>query len=145
MRYKKLFTHVESHASAVSLLESRELRYIKAINNNNTENLEQIFNNVLNLWLAQQTNLFMWHSSLWWYIPIPIWFGKAEQYWRYQDEQSLKFWSFTVTWYRVQQSSLFTQHESLWWCTIKLSLVAKGSAVQKMQWKSYFWLYEPLP
>ena len=34
-RYKKLFTHVESHASAVSLLESREWRYIyiKAINN----------------------------------------------------------------------------------------------------------------
>ena len=32
-RYKKLFTHVESHASAVSLLESGELRYIKkAIN-----------------------------------------------------------------------------------------------------------------
>ena len=34
-RYKKLFTHVESHASAVSLLESGEQRYIKAINNNN--------------------------------------------------------------------------------------------------------------
>ena len=34
-RYKKLFTHVESHASAVSLLESGEKRYIKAINNNN--------------------------------------------------------------------------------------------------------------
>ena len=32
---KKLFTHVESHASAVSLLESGEYRYIKAINNNN--------------------------------------------------------------------------------------------------------------
>ena len=37
-RYKKkLFTHVESHASAVSLLESGEQRYIKAINNNNNE------------------------------------------------------------------------------------------------------------
>ena len=34
MRYKKLFTHVESHASATSLLESGEQRYIKAINNN---------------------------------------------------------------------------------------------------------------
>ena len=34
MRYKKLFTHVESHASAVSLLKSGEQRYIKAINNN---------------------------------------------------------------------------------------------------------------
>ena len=31
MRYKKLVTHVESHASAMSLLESREQRYIKAI------------------------------------------------------------------------------------------------------------------
>ena len=30
-RYKKLFTHVESHASAVSLLNSGEQRYIKAI------------------------------------------------------------------------------------------------------------------
>ena len=32
MCYKKLFTHVESHASAVRLLESGEQRYIKAIN-----------------------------------------------------------------------------------------------------------------
>ena len=32
-RYKKLFTHVESHASAVSLLNSGEQPYIKAINN----------------------------------------------------------------------------------------------------------------
>ena len=30
-----LFIHLESHASAVSLLESGEQRYIKAINNNN--------------------------------------------------------------------------------------------------------------
>ena len=34
MRYKKLFTNVESHASAVSLLQIGEQRYIKAINNN---------------------------------------------------------------------------------------------------------------
>ena len=38
--YKKLFTHVESHARAVSLLESGEEHHIKAIiiimNNNNT-------------------------------------------------------------------------------------------------------------
>ena len=34
-RCKKLFTHVESQASAASLLESGEQRYIKAINNNN--------------------------------------------------------------------------------------------------------------
>ena len=31
-RNKKLVIHVESHASAVSLLESGEQRYIKAIN-----------------------------------------------------------------------------------------------------------------
>ena len=31
-RYEKLVTHVEAHASAVSLLESEEYRYIKAIN-----------------------------------------------------------------------------------------------------------------
>ena len=37
-RYKKLVTHIESHASAVSLLESGEQRYIKAINNNNNNN-----------------------------------------------------------------------------------------------------------
>ena len=30
-RYKKLVTHAETHASAVSLLESGEQRYIKAI------------------------------------------------------------------------------------------------------------------
>ena len=35
MRYKKLVTHAESDASTVSLLESGEQRYIKAINNNN--------------------------------------------------------------------------------------------------------------
>ena len=34
MCYKKLVSHVESHASAVSLLESREWRCIKVINNN---------------------------------------------------------------------------------------------------------------
>ena len=34
MRHKKLVTHVEPHPSAVSLLESREQSYIKAINNN---------------------------------------------------------------------------------------------------------------
>ena len=33
-RYKKLVTPVDSHASAVSLLESEDWRYIKAINNN---------------------------------------------------------------------------------------------------------------
>ena len=34
-RYKELFTHVESYTSAVSLLESGEQRYIKAISNDN--------------------------------------------------------------------------------------------------------------
>ena len=38
-RYKKLVTNIESHASAVSLFESGEERYIKAINNNNEETL----------------------------------------------------------------------------------------------------------
>ena len=36
---KKLVTHIELHASAMSLLESGEQRYIKAINNNNNNNL----------------------------------------------------------------------------------------------------------
>ena len=36
MRYKKLFTHVESHVNTMSLLGSGEQRYIKAINNNNS-------------------------------------------------------------------------------------------------------------
>ena len=31
IKLEKLFTHVESHASAVSLLNSGEQRYIKAI------------------------------------------------------------------------------------------------------------------
>ena len=35
MRYKKLFTRVESHVNAASLLKSGEQRYIKAINNTN--------------------------------------------------------------------------------------------------------------
>ena len=34
---KNLVTHVEPHASAVSLLESGDYRYIKAINNNNED------------------------------------------------------------------------------------------------------------
>ena len=38
--YKKLVTHVDSHASVVSLLESREQRYIKVINSNNQLNTE---------------------------------------------------------------------------------------------------------
>ena len=40
MLYKKLFTHIESRASAVSLLESGEQRYIKAINNNDIAGAE---------------------------------------------------------------------------------------------------------
>ena len=35
--YKKLFIYVESHASALSLLESGEERYTEAINNNNND------------------------------------------------------------------------------------------------------------
>ena len=37
--YKKLFTPVESHASAVSLLKSGEQCDTKAINNNNNNNI----------------------------------------------------------------------------------------------------------
>ena len=44
-RYKKLFTHVESHASAVSLLESGEQLYIKAINNNNNNKKSEPMSN----------------------------------------------------------------------------------------------------
>ena len=40
-RHKKLFTQVESHASAVSLLNSGEQRYMKVTNNNN--NLQAYF------------------------------------------------------------------------------------------------------
>ena len=47
-RYKKLFTHVESHASAVSILESGEQRYIKAINNNNNN-----AHKLASMWLFQ--------------------------------------------------------------------------------------------
>ena len=36
-RYKKLVTHIELHASDVSLLESGEQRNIKALNNNKTD------------------------------------------------------------------------------------------------------------
>ena len=46
--YKKLFTHVESHASAVSLLESGEQRYIKAINQS----------------INQTITIFVWHLIL---------------------------------------------------------------------------------
>ena len=41
-RYKKLFGHVESHASAVSLLEIGKQRYIKAINNNNNKHTDNL-------------------------------------------------------------------------------------------------------
>ena len=41
-RYKKVVIHVESHASAVSLVESGEEGHIKVINNNNTSTSEGI-------------------------------------------------------------------------------------------------------
>ena len=40
-QFKKLVTHVESHASAVSLLQSEEQRYTKAINNNDGNSMEK--------------------------------------------------------------------------------------------------------
>ena len=47
-RYKKLVTHVESHASEVSLLESGEQSYIKAINHFDKRSLflKSAFDNV---------------------------------------------------------------------------------------------------
>ncbi len=47
-RYRKLFTHVESHASPVSLLESAEYQYIKAISNNNNNNNDNVINKAAN-------------------------------------------------------------------------------------------------
>ena len=42
-RYEKLFTRVESPASAASLLESGEWNYIKAINNKNVATQFHLF------------------------------------------------------------------------------------------------------
>ena len=60
-RYKKLFVHVESHASAVSLLESGKQRYIKAINNNNNKHTDNLKT------CKQQTpadpNIWQWHDD----------------------------------------------------------------------------------
>ena len=43
---KNLFTRVESYASAMSLLESREQRYIRAINNNSNKDVFSEIQNV---------------------------------------------------------------------------------------------------
>ena len=48
--YETLVTHVEPHASTVSLFESAEWHYIKAINNNN---LQLDVCNVLSLYLQR--------------------------------------------------------------------------------------------
>ena len=53
---KKLFTHVESYVSAVSLLESGEQRYIKAINNNNKEGEICSNNNQYRLYRHEETS-----------------------------------------------------------------------------------------
>ena len=59
-RYKKLVTHVESHASAMSLLESGEQRHIKAIiinnNNNNTSSFQAASSSFFDGALLQSTD-----------------------------------------------------------------------------------------
>ena len=75
--------------------------------------------------------------------PNQVWLRKVQQLRRYhQDEHSLEFWTFsvTLTLTTTEQSNLFQDNNraiqsfpgqsTLWWCTIKQSLVAKGSAVQ---------------
>ena len=44
MCYKKLVTHVEAHASAVSLLQGTEQHYMKAINNNSLRTHSDAYN-----------------------------------------------------------------------------------------------------
>ena len=65
--------------------------------------------------------------------PYHVWLQKVKQLRRYRpDEHSLEFWTFsvTLTLTTTEQPNLFTRQSTLWWCTIKPSLVAKGSAVQ---------------
>ena len=69
-----------------------------------------------------------------------VWLQKVQQLRRHcLDEHLLEFWtlSVTLTWTTTEQSNLFTRQSTLWWCTIKPSLVAKGSAVQTT-YQSYF-------
>ena len=66
-------------------------------------------------------NLFVRHSGSWWCITIPS-----------LDTHSVKSWTFTVTLIMSIVKQFFTWQSSLGWCTIKLSLVQKGSAVQSI-------------
>ena len=66
-------------------------------------------------------NLFVRHSGSWWCITIPS-----------LDTHSVKSWTFTVTLTMSIVKPFFTWQSSLGWCTIKLSLVQKGSAVQSV-------------
>ena len=56
-RYIKLVTHVESHASAVSLLASEEQRYIKAINNNKNTDDDVVIDEHVRMVVRQELSL----------------------------------------------------------------------------------------
>ena len=60
-----IVTHVESHASTVSLLESREQCYINAINNNNSDKVmpQAIRRKVLSLSLVDNGSAWECHSG----------------------------------------------------------------------------------
>ena len=68
--------------------------------------------------------------------PCQVWLQTVQQFRIYHsNEHSLKFWTFcvTLTLNTTQQSNLFTRQSGLQWYATKLSLVAKGSAVQQIQ------------
>ena len=57
----------------------------------------------------------------------------------HQDKHSLTFWTFVVTLTLNAAIPFSTGHFGLWWCSIKPSLVANRTAIQKIQRKqSYF-------
>ena len=75
--------------------------------------------------------------------PYQVWLQKLQRLRKYRwVEHSLEFLILPVTLTTTEQSNLLTG-QSILWCTIKPSLVAKGSAVQIMYWKVIFWLYNP--
>ena len=84
----------------------------------------------------QQTNLLAeLHDTLAHDVasPYQVWLQVIPQLRKYcPGEHSLKFWNFsvTLTWTTTEQSNLSTRQSTLWWCTIKPSLLAKGSTVQ---------------
>ena len=84
--------------------------------------------------LEDSKQIFL-HGTLAHDVPSPyqVWLQKVQQLRRYRpDEHSLEFSTFSValTWTTTKQSNLFTRQSTLWWCTIKPTVVAKGSAVR---------------